>query len=261
MTNLYRYGENSFTFLLFGSLAQKDYLKTILLARLKPLMGKKARTTLPPVPTDDPTVFLFPNFGKSSGFGEPDALVLVGDHVFWFEVETTIDVRSSCVALDQPLLQLFRFHLLAAALPRRSRTRNVGRRHLAFVAVTLRDGGAPRPAVLREKGHTILSKVKKQVAEAFAKENDHYVLLLDGVPQGIGRERVPQHVVATLARYQENIMSWCAENEFPPPRQPNVERFWYVYWEGDLKGEFEKRGLGNPLEDGGYMRIVSSGRR
>ncbi len=261
MAKLHCYGENSFTFLLFQSLAVEDRLQTILFPRLKSMLGRKVCPKPPSLPKNESTVFLFPNFGKSSGFGEPDALILAGDHTFWFEVETKVDLRTSRWPLNGPLLQLFRFHLLAAAIHNRSHTRTVGRHHRAFVGVTLGNAGNPRPAVLREKGHPILPKVKDSVARSFENGKDHYVLLLDALPQGITAHNTRQHVQATLTRYQESITLWCDENGFTPTREPNAKRFWYAYWEGDLKGAFAKKGLGNPLEGGRYVPIASSRRR
>ena len=82
MTRLFYYGENSFTFLLFHSLAADDLIRRLLLPNLRRITDGEAFRNLHLLPDDDPQVYLFPCFGRSKGFGEPDALVVVGGHVF-----------------------------------------------------------------------------------------------------------------------------------------------------------------------------------
>ena len=129
MTTLYGYGENSFTFMLFASLCEGDRVRNILLKNLRGFINRKL-FPLRTLSTIDPEVYLFPNFGKSDGFGEPDALIIVGKHTFWVEVETSVAFRGGFSKLKQSLRQLFRFHLLASAIGRGASVRkDVSPRH------------------------------------------------------------------------------------------------------------------------------------
>jgi len=77
------YGENSFTFLFFQAIHQYSLVRTVLLPSLMPF-GSQRRFSEELVPDSEPDIWLFPNFGKTYGFGEPDALLLIGNHCFWF---------------------------------------------------------------------------------------------------------------------------------------------------------------------------------
>src|SRR2546428_12237913 len=76
------YGENAGTFLIFQALAAKPRaLPDVFVRRLKQFgTGQKNSKwgLLSPA-----AIWLFPNFGKGRGFGEPDALVLAGKYAFW----------------------------------------------------------------------------------------------------------------------------------------------------------------------------------
>jgi len=83
---LHAYGENSFTFLLFQAIDANDLVRRVLLPSLRHF--KKQESFLQKfrkdIPDDgDLDVWLFPNFGKKDGFGEPDALMLFGPFSFW----------------------------------------------------------------------------------------------------------------------------------------------------------------------------------
>jgi hypothetical protein len=91
------YGENSFTFLLFGAIVAADdktRLRSLelIVSRLKPIISQR-RPLLKVSPSEIWYSWLFPNFGKRHGFGEPDAVLSVGDHTFRFEVETHVHLR------------------------------------------------------------------------------------------------------------------------------------------------------------------------
>src|SRR5438105_4625121 len=113
---LHCYGENSFTFLLFKALAVKNRFQEFLIPSLRPFGNQ---SSFPNVQgNDDPDIWLFPNFGRRYGFGEPDALVLWEKHSFWFEVETWVHLGTARSAVENALLQLARFHFFHDALQR-----------------------------------------------------------------------------------------------------------------------------------------------
>ncbi len=79
---LYAYGENGFTFLLFQKILGSNELFKSLLSNLKRFSDGAIFGTLNKdafnsnLPTKDFEIWLFPNFGKGSGFGEPDVIAL-----------------------------------------------------------------------------------------------------------------------------------------------------------------------------------------
>ncbi len=113
------YGENSFTFLLFQALRRTEIFPQ---GRFRHLLsqllqfGNGNHFNLDISQIEEPEIWLFPNFGRRHGFGEPDALVLFGDYSFWFEVETAVNLRTGCPALERSLLQMARFHFFYQAL-------------------------------------------------------------------------------------------------------------------------------------------------
>ncbi len=253
------YGENSFTFLLLRALAEHDHVKDILLASLRRIRDSRPLSL---DPHGDPDVYLFPNFGKSSGFGEPDVLALVGDYSFWFEVETRVDCTKSFATFDRALLQLFRFSVLAHTISRGCQVRiGKGPDHLAYMSATLGDGMRPRFAVLRLAGHKILSEMRDQVANSFNEGKDYYVLLTEKEPSGIAKPKTRRHIGPKIAEFHANLAAWCRKNGPSPPRQPAIDRFAYVYWAGSygIRGKVTEE-IGDPLRDGGYVSIKSSSR-
>ena len=75
------YGENSFTFLLFQAIRDGDCVQKILLPNLRQF-GTGQNFSESVGEKENPHIWLFPNFGKRYGFGEPDALLLVGKRSF-----------------------------------------------------------------------------------------------------------------------------------------------------------------------------------
>jgi hypothetical protein len=174
---------------------------------------------------------------------------------------TRVDLRRKVSAFDQAVLQLFRFHILASAINRSPTKRaNSGKAHLAYTNATLGDGAKPRRAVLRVAGHPILRKVAKPLAESFSQGKHNYVLMLDRIPKGIGDRQARVHFRTKLAEYHQILATWCEQNGLSVAPQPDCERFWYVYWEGDLKDKYVDKGSDrpDPLKGGGYMRTASS---
>ena len=111
---LHCYGENSFTFLLFKALSVEGRFQQFLLEGLQPF--ERQQNPFKDMDNIEPHIWLFPNFGRRYGFGEPDALVLWGDHSFWFEVETCVHLANARPAMKDSLLQLARFHFFREAL-------------------------------------------------------------------------------------------------------------------------------------------------
>jgi hypothetical protein len=266
MTKLFYYGENSFTFLLFQALSADDLIQRILIPNLRRITDGKAFGGLYSLPNDEPQVCLFPCFGKSKGFGEPDALVVVGDHMFWFEVETHVDTKRGGCSFEQALLQMFRFHLLASAISQGAHADGpTSRPYLAISGVTLGDKLKPRKAKVRRTGHRVLANLGRQISRSIAAGTDHYVLLLDRKPRGITNAVIPERLRNTLAEYHHTLTTWCKEENISKPSvKPSEERFWRLYWRGGLSRHFKKEGLGDPFSDGQrvvYLPIVSSQRR
>jgi hypothetical protein len=104
----------------------------------------------------------------------------VGNHTFWFEVETHVHLRRRIPAFEQSILQMVRFRLLTNAVARHwGRSRVTG--------FTLNDKGVPRAAVVRRAGHPVLKHTafRRSVTQAFEDGTDHYVLLSKSEPRGI----------------------------------------------------------------------------
>jgi hypothetical protein len=189
-------------------------------------------------------VWLFPNFGKSRGFGEPDALVLVGQHCFWFEVETRIALGHTR-HLTSALRQLYRFHLTADALSQASRRLNGA---LRICGPTITDRDTRREAELMERRHSVVADVRQAIRVAHRAGTSHYVLLTDSKPRGNGDFGAELGVFATKA------IDWFTTSITEPgrdtPAPPRLERFYYAYWEGHLN---KAAGGWDPLQ--GYLPI------
>jgi hypothetical protein len=248
------YGENSLTFILFQWLASVDDGSRLdaLLTRLKSFGAAN-----PPVPdlTKDPHVWLFPNFGKAQGFGEPDAVVLVDGHSFWFEVETLVGFERRLSATRSALRQLLRFRLLAEALARRSSRRAEGAPHLAYTGPTISNSGTARLAVLRKAGKPVVQALADAVERSVRAGKDHYVLLTERPPSGISKDDGlgRRHLESVIEADYAELESWCDETGHARPARPSIERFWYVYWDGDMKQALKADDL---LADSGYVSIA-----
>ncbi len=248
-TKLMAYGENAATFLLFRALAATHgAVNQVLLANLKGFgTGKKHEW-----PTfDELGVWLFPNFGKGAGFGEPDVVVLARDstnkeqYAFWIEVETTMDCKAKLPSLKRSLLQLRRFHLFQQAVNAGVRNDHGARR---IIGKTIGDSGAARDAQLRVAGHGVLQEVLGRLRAVGTKENDHCVLFTVNKPAGEGKGG---RGYAKVLFEEAARLGTPAEISSTMP----LGRCWYAYWKGDLEPRFNK---GNPTPfdiDESYVRI------
>ena len=221
------YGENAATFLIFQALAMKPgALVSVLLSRLKRFgTGNPIERR----DLDEVDVWLFPNFGKGHGFGEPDVLVLAGRLAFWIEIETTINCQSGVPALRRSLLQLWRFRLFQDAIARPARTVRESRR---IVGVTLNNEREVRAAELRLRGHGALQRIRDRLRCAAG--NDHYVLFTVNKPKGEGTGRRSYAQVL----YHETSHLGDGYPEHLPRLDP--QRCWYAYWWDDLERKFNE---------------------
>ncbi|QDU53127.1 hypothetical protein [Gimesia panareensis] len=249
---LHCYGENSFTFLLFQKLHESDQLISLLLTNLKPFcsdskVSKNQKDNLadlikkkhPPA-----EVWLFPNFGKGSGFGEPDALVLYGEHTFWFEVETNFNLKSRMSSARKSFVQLLRFYYLNRALAQGIRVRkNVGKNHEVVMGPTITGKGKIKDGVLRLAGHKVLNDLREKLIPAAESNRDHYVLLSDNKMKGISKETEQKTALNSFfEQVTREINSKFIERSnknasLVPPVEPTINRFWYQYYEADLKNK------------------------
>jgi hypothetical protein len=175
MPKLSMYGENAFTFLFFeDAVKQPNGVETIL-ANLKRFdRGTRKFRISELSAVSEPEVWLFPSFGKRHGFGEPDAIILVHDHAFWFELETDVDLVSR-----QPFRQLFRFHCAAQAFAGRPVRTPKG---LRYCGVTVTDEGKKKNAQLQLRGYKaagLLDALRKA-------RSHHFVLFSVHQPRGNG---------------------------------------------------------------------------
>ena len=250
MTRLRCYGENSFTFLLFQTLVARNQVAAPFLSNLKQFgTGQTLSEVMELIPTPDseePDVWLFPNFGKGKGFGEPDAIVLIGSDCFWFEVETKIDLGRKATAARQSLLQLLRFHYLGDSLSKPSSTRVTNEPHLAYIGPTINNRGEVREAVLRRRGHSVLTEIGKRISKAYKEENDHYVLLASAQMRGSGSpndkfcKQLDNMLKELASGCHRDVEEWSKLVELEAPRPINRKRFWYSYWEGHLKDKCKR---------------------
>jgi hypothetical protein len=169
----------------------------------------------------EPEVWLFPSLGKRTGFGEPDAIIVIGRHAFWFEVETDVDLGSA----EQPFRQLARYHYAAQAL-RRGPLRQQGA--LVYSGTTISDRDEKKDARLRLRGHRASSLLRTLGAAGVV---HHYVLYSVRRPRGDGdwRANLPQRATALFSNWDQITGLTDPSERFP------LYRAWYVYWERDLK--------------------------
>jgi len=246
---LHCYGENSFTFLLFQELQATGGLIDPLLANLKQFSDrrkfsekrKREFDKMKSTEKAEPEVWLFPNFGKRHGFGEPDALVLYGGHTFWFEVETIFNLKNRKSSARAAINQLFRFHYFNRVLAEeRTRRTDTVKNHWALMGPTINGKGEVKPAILRVAGHKVLKQIEPQLIEAAQNNQDHYVLLTEQKPQQIsGTLGQPSALQILFDQARDEIdnemKEWSKRNNSnQKPSKPNIQRFWYQYYRGDL---------------------------
>ncbi len=247
---LHCYGENSFTFLLFQELQNSDGLVEPLLSNLKPFSSaskiskeqKQQLVELIKGKHETPRVWLFPNFGKGSGFGEPDTVVLYGGHSFWFEVETNFNLKSRVSSARNSFIQLLRFYYLNRALARGYKVRKeVGKPHKAVMGPTITGKGKIRDGVLRVAGHAVLDGIGEQLIKAAEQNRDHYVLLSDNKMKGISDKAEQKTALNSFfeqitREINSKFIKKSNKGNLPaPPVETDINRFWYQYYEGDLK--------------------------
>ena len=244
---LHAYGENGFTFLLFQHLHNTNQLVQAFLANLKRFDDGKTFGSIHKRACEDdpsiemPEVWLFPNFGKSVGFGEPDAIVLWNGFSFWIEVETNFDLVKKGTDARNAIIQLLRFHYFSQAIMRGRVVRGEGKRHYAIVGTTISGKQEARPAVLRVAGHGVLSKIEGKLKQSAIDAKDHYVVLSDYKMKGISlsNEEAARSIKSLLVEYVDKIHPLVAgmavDIDHPKPAKPHTDRFWYQYYKGDLK--------------------------
>lgn len=233
MANIQMYGENGATFLLFQSLALRpDGIRDILLSNLKRFSnGRPAGDLFKKITNKDIEVWLFPNFGKSRGFGEPDVLILADEHVFWVEVETESDFQYGLPSLQKSLVQLWRFKLFQDALKEgRKKTKKSWR----ILGKTLTDEREMREANVMLKGHGALQTLYTRLNKAGLAGKDNYVLFTISEPRGTGNGGDAYQVA--LARQTRQLCEGYRNEIKPLP----VEKCWYAYWRGDLRPKWPK---------------------
>ena len=241
------YGENSATFLIFQALALKPgAIADVLLANLKSFGDGH---TVKWEGLESPELWLFPSFGKRCGFGEPDVLLLVGEHAFWIEVETTIDCKRRLPALQNSLLQMWRFRLFQDALTRPARTKFGGRR---IVGTTINGHREERPAEIRLSGHGALQEIRTRLRKSGKVDNDHYVLFTVNKPKGEGREgqSYPEVLKSELDKLSRGYREKLS--------RLNAKKCWYAYWYGDLENKFNQAEGAKLLLAENYVRIKKS---
>ena len=237
MTHLKHYGENAFTFLLFDEIkGDKGALKT-LLNNLKRFDKPKSTffKTFKPNLKNEAEIWLFPSFGKRSGFGEPDALLLVDDYVFWFEVETAFDLDGSdqSKAIDS-LRQLYRFHCAALAFAKGPRNEN-GR--LVIKGPTITNEDEPKSGRLALRGHKAAAKLRDRLKTVCKSGRSHYVLLSFDQPSGGSKGFHTELSMSAQSKfnYWDSKLGRTGRTELL-----QLDHCWYTYWRGDLNRFFKK---------------------
>ena len=242
------YGENAFTFLFFQQLFETKQLFDPFLKNLKQFStGKKLEEIHKDAFSeaqngDQLEVWLFPNFGKSDGFGEPDAIVLYRGFSFWIEVETQFNLKKKEGDAKKSLRQLLRFHYFNQALKKGSSTRKIIKPHLAYMGPTIKNNGEAKLGVLLVAGHGVLKKIGKRLEESANDQKDHYVLLSIQKMIGLCNNGVKEHsslckmfnkCVEEVHVKVDELSRLVPQNDHP--ERPEEDRFWYQYYEGDLK--------------------------
>jgi hypothetical protein len=249
MPELIGYGENSFTFLFFKALTDfcqrnGDTPLATFLSSLRPLVQGNGELVVKDL--DRWRLWLFPNFGKRHGFGEPDAVLLAGRDSFWFEVETDVSLTLRRFAFEHALLQLARFRAFAVVL---GQSRSLPR---SFEGVTITDSGRCRTARVNRKKHPVLrdEDFVARVRASVCTERDHYVLFSLKEPTGVTKADSRELVVDRLRRHSIDLAAFHAEHTTAPargkPLEMPVDRFWRVSWRGNLERKLDNV-LGHPL--------------
>lgn len=237
MTQLKFYGENAFTSLFFNEIKGDEGKLKKLLENLKRFDKPKSKFRAATLDLKiDPEIWLFPSFGKRSGFGEPDALLLVDQHVFWFEVETKFDLgphSDKSKAIDS-LRQVYRFHCAALAFAKGPRKENRG---LVIKGPTITNKGQPKCGRLALRGHKAAGRLRKRLETACAGKRSHYVLLSVHQPSGGAAD----FHKSLRTRASEAFSDWDSILEWPRGTELlSLDHCWYTYWSGDLNRFFKK---------------------
>ncbi|PZC51850.1 MULTISPECIES: hypothetical protein [unclassified Mesotoga] len=249
VTSLRMYGENSATFLLFQALSQcPKGIEELFLNNLK-AFGTGRRTEKKSF--ENVEVWLFPNFGRGIGFGEPDALILADGLVFWVEVETTINCKTRSAALKRSLRQMWRFHLFQLAVNKGIKIRDGSK---VLMGSTLSDDNSLRDAKVKIRDHGVLRKdLPNRLKKAGENLHDHYVLLTVDKPVG-GGEGYEKELCNELSNLEKEVSSNLSHPLDSETRLP-VDRCWYLYWKGDIERKYNQQGChAFKLEDI-YVRI------
>jgi len=250
---LYCYGENSFTFLLFQkleSLAKEGKphpVCELLLGNCKSFVNgtrlEKKRAIKKVCEEKNPEIWLFPNFGKAAGFGEPDALVLAGGYSFWFEVETHFDFKRRPTDAKKSMQQLVRFHYFAQALKAGKQRRSKSGRHLAIMGPTIKVDGGIKDGILRVAGHSVLTNkgTLERLEESIVNKCDHYVIFSANKMKLTNKDsNRPREILNSKfdgltrdigASMKQHLEKECKKNV---PTKPSKSRFWYQYYAGDF---------------------------
>ena len=226
------YGENGFTFLFFQKLFETEQIVRPFLNNLKQFStGKKLEEIHKDASSeaqngDQPEVWLFPNFGKSAGFGEPDAIILYGKFSFWIEVETQFNLKKKETEAKKALRQLLRFHYFNQALAngKQKPEDTNGESYWVIKGPTISGKGTVKDGRLRVKGHKVLKELLGRLIESAKNKNDHYILLSIGKMELKGK--------------LNEIFNGCImgiTDEKLINLKPCSDRFWYQYYEGVLK--------------------------
>ena len=263
---LYCYGENSFTYLLFHGLQRSGKVIDSMIASLKsfsdqkPFSDKNESDLKSLNRADDLDIWLFPNFGKTYGWGEPDAIVLSGGYSFWFEVETNFDLKKKLSSARHSLIQLLRFNHFAQALNQGPKIEKDKHRKV-LTGLTVSSSGEVKRAVLRLKGHQMLAdnagRAYDKLTKSVEKGRDHYVILSE-------KQMVletPKQILKTEFQALVDKHDGLFENESSldqvcKPETPMIDRFWYQYYQHDLSRKFN---FDNEYKDQEvkYIRISS----
>jgi hypothetical protein len=205
------YGENGFTYLFFHRLLQEgkvvDFLRN--LKRFdngKKPAEQKAELFEGTSSANEPDIWLFPNFGKRDGFGEPDALILWGGHSFWIEVETEFDLKKGKASADRAMLQLIRFYHLGKAL---EATKIESQEVLG---PTIKSNGQRRQGKVKIASHAALCETRERIATSVKDNKCHLVIL------SIHDAQLSVEELAALAHMKSQPISGV--------KGPSASQFW-----------------------------------
>ena len=226
------YGENGFTFLFFQKLFKTKQIVNPFLKNLKQFSTGKNLKEIHKKDFSEVQkkekleVWLFPNFGKSAGFGEPDAIILYRGFSFWIEVETQFNLIKKETEAKKALRQLMRFHYFNQALAngKQKPEDTNGESYWVIKGPTISGKGTVKDGRLRVKGHKVLKELLGRLIESAKNKNDHYILLSIGKMELKGK--------------LNEIFNGCImgiTDEKLINLKPCSDRFWYQYYEGDLK--------------------------